>query len=112
MNELFLVLFILLITLTAINLTSIIINHYIIKAEINSIIDKKLRLYLLSQLQPIYKTFFTRVIISADKDYFFSIEAYISYQSYLNISNVSYEQIIKKEYRDKEVMILEEDLFS
>jgi len=100
---------ILLATLIAINLTCIIINHFVIKAEINDILDKDLRIDLLQSLQPIYKIFFKRVIISANTDYFSCKEDYIRYSSYLNIEGLQedlnnfYHKSRRKEHTDYEL---------
>lgn len=91
MKESILTVFILLITLIAINLTSICINWYLVKSDIEDILEKEVKVNLLHSLRPLYKVFFKRVIYHSDSDYFSCEKDYKTFINYMNSHNIKYQ---------------------
>lgn len=84
MREVVTTIFILLVVLATINLTSITVGYYTIKADIDDIHDEVIKTSLSKSLQPIYKTFFKGLIYHSNEEHFSDRGHYNQYVVYLN----------------------------
>lgn len=91
MRESLFIVFILLVILIAVNLTSICINWYLIKADVEDIPDRDVKINLLHSLKPLHKVFFRRVVYHQDSDYFSCEKDYKTFITYMNIHNIKYQ---------------------
>lgn len=90
MRESLVTVFILLVTIVAINLTTIYINWYTIKADIQDIPDKNTQVNLLQSLRPMYKIFFQRIFYNHTVDYFSCKRDYLTFITYMNIHHIKF----------------------